>query len=162
MSAMISYSHLDRAVADGLIDHLRSENVSAWIDHQKIAQGAQWRDELMNQLRECDAFIPLISDNYLTSEHCRMELLIARSFDRKIIPIMLDNSWSALSKSEATKSLDDLFILNLHGRNIVGYRQRVRRYSGARRTGRRQKQQPIRLDMSILCIWSRTRSWLLN
>jgi hypothetical protein len=55
MSAMISYSHLDRAVADGLIDHLRSENVSAWIDHQKIAQGAQWRDELMNQLRECDA-----------------------------------------------------------------------------------------------------------
>jgi hypothetical protein len=121
MTAMISYSHHDREVADELIRHLRSYNVSAWIDHQKIAQGAQWRDELMRQLRECEAFIPLISNHYMASEHCRIELLIARSFDRRVIPIMLDNCWSSLALTEATKSLDDLFILNLHSLNVVGY-----------------------------------------
>lgn len=121
MAAMISYSRHDRDVADELSRHLQSHNVPVWIDHQQIAQGAQWRDELLNQLRQCDAFIPLISSHYMSSEHCRMELLIARSFDRRIIPVMLDESWGALARSEATKSLDDLFILNLGALNVVGY-----------------------------------------
>lgn len=121
MTVMLSYSRHDRAVADEVVRYLRAHKVSTWIDHQQIAQGAQWRDELMSQLRECNGFIPLISSHYMSSEHCRMELLIARSFDRRIVPIMLDESWNALALSEATKGLDDLFILNLHGQNVVGY-----------------------------------------
>jgi hypothetical protein len=120
MTAMISYRSSDRQVADELSGHLRASGISPWIDHQHIAQGAQWRDELMTQLRECEAFFPLISKLYMASEHCRMELLIARSFDRQIIPIMLDDCWNDLPSTEATKGLDDLFILNLHGLNTVG------------------------------------------
>jgi hypothetical protein len=120
MTAMISYSHSDRYVADELSGHLRDYGISPWIDHQQIAQGARWRDELMTQLRECEAFFPLISKHYMASEHCRMELLIARSFDRQVIPIMLDDCWNDLPSTEATKGLDDLFILNLHGLNTVG------------------------------------------
>jgi hypothetical protein len=120
MATMISYSHRDRHFADELEAQLRSHGVNAWIDHHGIAQGAKWRDELLCQLRECNSCIPIISKSYLASEHCKMELVIARSFGRTIIPIMLDDCWKDLQSCEATKGLDDLFILSAFNLNSVG------------------------------------------
>ena len=120
MAVMISYSSDDRSIADETVAALKAAKANVWIDSEGIPEGSQWREELMRQLKTCDACVPLISKHYLASEHCRMELFLARSFERKILPIMIDDCWNALDADEATRGLRDIFMMRLFDLKAVG------------------------------------------
>jgi hypothetical protein len=100
MNVMLSYRSSDAAIMEELAAHLRSRGIVSWIDRQGIAPGARWRDTLLQELRSCDKFIVILSPAYLQSEHCRMEVFIARSFGKPILPIMTEDCFldSVLTK----------------------------------------------------------------
>jgi hypothetical protein len=117
---MISYRTADRAVADELHDELKGAGLSPWMDYRGIQAGSRWRDELLKEVRRCDAFIALLTPGYVQSEHCRMEVLIARSRGCPVLPIMLQDTFDLLERYEETKGLADLFMVRLFRLSLVG------------------------------------------
>lgn len=120
MNVMLSYQHDDKKWMTMLAKHLRGKNVEPWIDSVGIEEGEPWRKELLRELKTCDAFVPVLSKKYLASEHCRMEVFIARSFGRRICPFVVENCFDTLRKYEETRGLDEIFMMRLYRLRAVG------------------------------------------
>jgi hypothetical protein len=56
---MISYKTANRSTADELCKVLASAGLRAWMDYTGIEPGTQWRNELLKELRSCNAFLAL-------------------------------------------------------------------------------------------------------
>jgi hypothetical protein len=117
---MISYRSKDAVFVDELLNLLRKSGIETWIDREGIKPGTQWRKELFRKLQQCQACVVILSKEYLRSENCRMEVFIARSFRRPIIPVMIDDCFSMLSEHEETKGLEEIFMMRMHNLNAVG------------------------------------------
>ncbi|MGO9918197.1 MAG: toll/interleukin-1 receptor domain-containing protein [Isosphaeraceae bacterium] len=117
---MISYKTADRGTADEIYAELESAGLVPWMDHRGIKPGAKWRDELLKELRSCSAFVALLTPDYVRSEHCRMELFIARSRGCVVLPVVLYDCFDLLDKYEETKGLADTFMVRLYRLSVVG------------------------------------------
>lgn len=117
---MVSYKTENRNVADEIAAALDAAGLSAWVDHKRIQAGKKWRDELLLELRSCDAFVALLTRAYVESEHCRMELFIARSRGCPVLPVALDDCFDLLDRHEETKGLADTFMVRLYRLSVVG------------------------------------------
>lgn len=117
---MISYRTAHRVTADEIYAALESAGLSPWMDYRGIEEGAKWRDELLREVRSCRAFIALLTPDYVESEHCRMEMFIARSRGCVVLPVMLEDCFGLLDKYEETKGLADTFLVRLHRLSVVG------------------------------------------
>ena len=120
MKVMLSYRSSDYEFVEKLTHYLKNRGVEPWIDREGISPGSMWRDVLLEQLRTCDACIVVLSPEYLASEHCRMEVFIARSFGRLIVPVMVQDCFGALRDHEETKGLEDIFMMRMHRLSAVG------------------------------------------
>jgi hypothetical protein len=120
MNVMLSYRSSDSGFMEELATYLRGKCVEPWIDHVGILPGMRWRDALLDELRACDKFIAILSPAYIQSEHCRMEVFVARSFGRPILPIMLSDCFSELRRHEETKGLEDVFMMRMYQLSAVG------------------------------------------
>lgn len=120
MNVMISYRSTENKWMRGLASFFESKGIKPWIDRGGIRYGFPWRLELLNELKTCDACVPLLSKKYLRSEHCRMEIFIARSFGRQILPVMVEDCFRELRKYEETRGLEDLFMMRMHRLRSVG------------------------------------------
>lgn len=112
-TVMISYRSDDVAFVEELVAYCKSRDVYPWLDRDGIPPGSPWRDVLLEKLRTCDACIVVLSPRYLASEHCRMEAFVARSFGRKIVPIMQVDCLNLLRDHEETKGLENIFMMRM-------------------------------------------------
>lgn len=117
---MISYKTENRATADELFVMLEAAGLVPWMDYRGIEPGMKWRDELIRQVRTCNAFVALLTPNYIRSEHCRMEILIARSRRCPILPVEVEECIDLLDSYEETKGLADTFMVRLQRSSLVG------------------------------------------
>jgi hypothetical protein len=117
---MISYRTPDRVIADELYFALESGGLAPWMDYKGIQPGSKWRDELLKEVKRCAAFVALLTPEYIQSEHCRMELFIARSRGCPILPVMLQDTFELLDQYEETKGLADTFMVRLFRLSVVG------------------------------------------
>jgi hypothetical protein len=117
---MISYKTENRATADELFVVLEAAGLVPWMDYRGIEPGMKWRDELIRQVRTCNAFVALLTPNYIRSEHCRMEILIARSRRCPILPVEVEECIDLLDSYEETKGLADTFMVRLQRSSLVG------------------------------------------
>lgn len=85
----ISYSHKDKAYAHKLQQHLLKKGFESWID-DRIDFGARWPHEIEKRVRNCDAFILIMSPNSNESEWVQNELMLARKLKKRIFPLLLD------------------------------------------------------------------------
>jgi len=90
------------------------------MDYMGIEPGSRWRDELMKELLVCDAFVAVLSREYVRSEHCRMEIFIARSRGCPVLLVALEDCFDLLDKYEETKGLADTFMVRLYRLSVVG------------------------------------------
>jgi hypothetical protein len=74
------YARNDKILRDELGKHLavlqRHEKISAWCDEQ-IEPGKEWEDEIKKRLIEADIILLLISPDFLASDYCYKEMLVA-------------------------------------------------------------------------------------
>jgi TIR domain len=117
---MISYKTANRSTADELYAALECAGLHPWMDYKGIVPGAQWRDELLKELRSCNAFVALLTPDYVQSEHCRMEVFIARSRGCVVLPVVLEDCFDLLDRYEETKGLADTFMVRLYRLSVVG------------------------------------------
>jgi hypothetical protein len=117
---MVSYRTPNRALADEIYSALEADGLSPWMDYRGIKAGMRWRDELLRVVRTCRAFVAILTQDYLQSEHCRMEIYIARSRGVPVLPVMAEDCFKLLDEYEETKGLADTFMVRLHRLSVVG------------------------------------------
>ena len=101
----LSYSSLDSAFANSVIDVLHRHAIPVW-SQTNIVGGMQWHDEIGAALRRSDWFALILSPNAADSMWVKRELRFAvdeRRFEGKILPLLyqpcdLDQfSWTLLA-----------------------------------------------------------------
>ncbi len=88
MRLFISYARRDREPLTGLLADLERSGHDPWIDRD-ISGGRQWWDELLGQIRVCDALLFALSPDSLASRACRAELAYGAALGRPVLPVML-------------------------------------------------------------------------
>jgi hypothetical protein len=107
---MLSYNSAQRDFANKLKARLRAAGLDVWIDREGIEPGTRWRDGFLKAIQARDVFVPILSPEFLQSSHCRLEVLTARSFGKKIVPVMVKECMGLLGDHPETHGLDDIFL----------------------------------------------------
>ena len=119
---MISYSHKQNAFVESLLGRIRAAKIDAWIDREGVRAGTIWRQELTEAVRQCEILLPVLSPAFLSSPTCRLEVLLARSFGKKLVPVMVEECTRDLPQYPETKGLDDIFMMYFTDLRSVGLR----------------------------------------
>lgn len=85
----VSYASAHRPKVAELADDVASLGHTAWFDRE-LTGGQAWWDQILARIRECDAFVLVLTDETLASEACRRELAYAQALSRPLLPLRLD------------------------------------------------------------------------
>jgi hypothetical protein len=84
----ISYSRRDQEFVTRLAADLDRQVAGAWFDQSAIQVGENWHDEIMDGIRECRAFILVLSPDAAESRYVREEVNKALELGKPIIPVL--------------------------------------------------------------------------
>ena len=88
----ISYSQKDLSIAEEIINILEANGYTYWIDKKGIYSGENYKEMIVNAIDSSVIVIYLSSQNSNGSKTCMQELSYAFKTDKKVIPILLDDS----------------------------------------------------------------------
>jgi hypothetical protein len=89
MRLFLSYARRDRPKADLLAQRLRQLHHEAWLD-TNLTGGQAWWDEILQQIRDCDALLLLTSSAYIKSEACSAERRYAIQLRKSLVPVAVE------------------------------------------------------------------------
>jgi hypothetical protein len=92
--AFISYQTFDKSIAGRIKEILAEFDIGAFLAHEDLEVSAEWRNEILENLKKTSLFICILSKNYLQSSFCMQESGIAVISDMTIIPFSLDETTS--------------------------------------------------------------------
>lgn len=87
----ISYSRRDGEFVDRLITALDRRGMRTWVDRSGIAGGEVWKASITEAIRECVAFLIVLSPRSSDSENVPKELTLAERHNRPIIPVRFED-----------------------------------------------------------------------
>jgi hypothetical protein len=85
----VSYARTDRPEVDSLAQRLRQVANEVWFDADLVG-GQVWWDNILNQIRDSDAFIAIVSRSSLKSQACRIERQYAARLGKPILPLAIE------------------------------------------------------------------------
>ena len=86
----VSYSRLDAPHATAIVQDLEEYGHNVWLDQHDLVGGQLWWSELLEQIRQCDVYLPVLSNNFLDSEPCQQELNYAVNLGRPMLPVFIE------------------------------------------------------------------------
>jgi len=86
MKIFISYSSMDKALCENIIGFLEDLDHTVWAD-QSLKSGQEWWNEILQEIRQAEVFITLLSKNYDSSGACDQELHYATELNKVVLPI---------------------------------------------------------------------------
>jgi TIR domain len=104
----VSYSREDRPAVEQLATDLTQFGREVWLD-ERLEGGVEWWDEIVQRIRDCEAFLFVVSSTSSASRPCRAELAYALELDRPVIPVSI------------RPDVDDLLPGELVDRQVIGY-----------------------------------------
>ena len=104
----ISYSRKDIAFARLLHEALQKGDVETWIDWARIPVGEKWWDEICEAISQASVFLFIISRQSIGSEVCKKEIDQALSHNKRIIPVIVDDT----SVAAIQEFVPDLTMIN--------------------------------------------------
>jgi len=104
LKIFLSYSSLDYEQAKNLKEFLEAFGMDVFLAHTSIEPSKTWEEEIYKSLKECDVFIPLLTNNFKNSKWTDQECGIAYNEGKKIIPLMIDlTPYGFLGKFQALR-----------------------------------------------------------
>ncbi len=88
MRLFISYAKVDRPLVNPLVELLRAGGHEPWYDFG-LLPGQDWKDELLRQIRACDAFVYALTPDSVDSEWCQWEFAQAVQLSKPVVPVLL-------------------------------------------------------------------------
>lgn len=86
----ISYSHHDLHTAREIHDAIAAVGLACWRDEKWLQPGDDFAEEITGAIRQCDAFILLLSQASNSSDYVFKEVAIAHYYRRPIVPVLLE------------------------------------------------------------------------
>lgn len=87
----VSYCHADKAVIYPLIEQMSLDGYRVWYDVGN-KPGLNWLLNIEEHLENCQAVIAFISKNSRDSNNCNKEIIYAMKCEKKIIPVLLEDT----------------------------------------------------------------------
>jgi tetratricopeptide (TPR) repeat protein len=87
----ISYSSIDKAIADGICKKLEQDNLKCWIAPRNIHGGLSYGTEILDGLNNSKIVVLVFSSNSNSSHHVPNEIERAISIGKIIIPFRIEN-----------------------------------------------------------------------
>lgn len=93
MRAFISYSHTDRQYGAQAKAVLADVGIDAFLAHDDIEVSEEWRARILDELRSCGLFVPLLSAQFMTSKWAPQEagFIVSRP-EVVIAPLSIDGT----------------------------------------------------------------------
>lgn len=96
----ISYSRRDAEFVTRLASDLDAQVAGVWFDRSDIQLGENWHDEIMEGIRNCKAFVLVLSPDSVESKYVREEVNMALELGKTIFPVIYRPAeWSGEFKS---------------------------------------------------------------
>lgn len=86
----LSYADEDRAFMYKVAKTLRREAMTVWTNRTDIKSGAEYGEVIDRGIEQADNIVYLISPASLKSAYCNKELTYARSLNKRIIPLLIE------------------------------------------------------------------------
>jgi hypothetical protein len=125
----ISHSDSERRTAHGLADFLRSQGFDIWINDGRVPATITFLKEVEDAIRRSKFLIVIWSTAAAKSRWVRLEIDIARSFNKRIIPLVIgedrefkmlsDGGTIRLSDPQGLAELKQLFTAPLRPSEII-------------------------------------------
>jgi hypothetical protein len=84
----ISYSRRDQEFVTRLASDLHAQVAGVWFDQSTIQLGQKWHDEIIEGIRDCKAFILVLSPDAMESRYVREEVNKALELGKTIFPVI--------------------------------------------------------------------------
>jgi len=118
MRLFVSYAHVDAVRVEELGLKLSAGGLEPWWDDH-LEFGDDWKVELRNRISLCEAFICVVSADFVQSEWCQWELAQAIALEKFIVPIVvrratvLPPAIAGLQHLDCTGGLEDRDLVRL-------------------------------------------------
>ena len=109
--AFLSHADKERETAGSLKEKLRSYGIDVFVAHDDLEGGTEWMSRLYAEIKECEIFLILVSENYHSSNFTDQELGMALSYEKPIIPICIDSTipYGFMSKYQCVKASPEFY-----------------------------------------------------
>jgi hypothetical protein len=87
----ISYSHHDKAIADGVCANLESAGIRCWIAPRDIAPGHDWPTSISEAIKSSRVFVLIFSSRSNSSQDVGRELILAANNNCIIVPFKIED-----------------------------------------------------------------------
>lgn len=84
----VSYSRRDQEFVTRLASDLDAHVAGVWFDQADIQAGEKWHDEILEGIRECRAFILVLSPDAMRSKYVQEEVDAALKLGKPIFPVI--------------------------------------------------------------------------
>jgi hypothetical protein len=75
-----------------------------FLAHEDLELGVQWEAEILRELKSCDIFVPIFSEDFKESDWASQEIGIAFELQKKILPLNFGiNPFGFINKFQAMK-----------------------------------------------------------
>jgi hypothetical protein len=93
ITAFISYSHKDRKWGAQAKAVLNGVGIDAFLAHEDLKVSEEWQRRILEELRKCEIFVPLLSSDFLSSKWAPQEagFIISRP-EVTIAPLSIDGT----------------------------------------------------------------------
>ena len=85
-----SYSRTNNTLALEIIENLQKNGYRVWYD-EGILPSSDWADQIALKIEKCSGFLALISEEYLKSKNCMVELAYSKDYSNTPLLVYLDN-----------------------------------------------------------------------
>ncbi len=87
----LSYSRHQHDDVEHLASVMRRAGFAPFVDQAGLEGGHPWWDQLLLQIKHCDAFVPILSRHYMNSTPCRREAEWAEALNKPVLPVMIES-----------------------------------------------------------------------
>lgn len=87
--AFISYRRTDLPSIEPLLEELRRQGATIWLDTADIEAGTKWWKEIETSIRSSSSVVCMLSTEFLDSDVCQRELTYAHESGKRIIPVVI-------------------------------------------------------------------------
>jgi len=89
LRVFISYSHENREIAGMIKEAFTILGIDSFLAHEDVPGGEEWENEIKGQLKKCNIFVPILTQEFKESEWTDQETGAALIKNATIIPLSL-------------------------------------------------------------------------
>lgn len=90
IKVFLSYSAIDKKLAGKIKRRLEDYGLEVFLAHEDIAPSAEWQKTILQNLENCNVFIPVFTKNFKDSDWTDQEIGIVLAKKKFIIPLSVD------------------------------------------------------------------------